>query len=427
MDSPASRDQRQHPEGFLTAFCKISAILALSLALALSYTSRLQAGQIVQTADSGKAVQAIDSTEESIYDKIWAVPKLYRDDNNPYVEEFDLIGRFQEDYFNVDSDKGRSSYWEVRRFRLGADAFFLDRHLELKAELDTNLHSYNTQAFFYNRMTNLYAAVSVCDAFNIRFGKFEPHFGYDREFSDTQQKFFERSFFDDQVIGSNDYIPAVEATGKFGHLGYRAAIYSTDVNKEFGNFHGGQAYQAEVNYDFSKALNADKALWSLAYLHADGKNVHTNVFTNYRDAATMYFDFEKQRFSMVTQVAAGHEVDDKGNMFHFQIMPGYKITDKLEMIVRYEYATASEPNGLSTLNREVKTVGVFTGDTYNRLLRRAGLLPLRAEAQIDGRRGIRARLGGEHRLRRQLQRLDQLGWLPPLLLVTPWSARDGGE
>jgi phosphate-selective porin OprO/OprP len=70
---------------------------------------------------------------------------------------------------------------------------------------------------------------------------------------------------------------------------------------------------------------------------------------------------------MVTQVAYGHEVDGKGDVVAFQIMPGYKITDKLEAILRYQYATASEANGISTLNRQQKTIGVFTGDTYNAL------------------------------------------------------------
>lgn len=339
---------------------------AALLALAVCAVAPGHAG----STDAGSAAglqQAAQTQDSSIYDKIWSVPKVYRNDDNPVIEEFDIIGRFQEDFFNVDSDKGSSRFWEIRRFRLGADAFFLDRHLEVKAEVDTNLHAYDTPSIFYNRITNLWARISVSDAFNIRFGKFEPHFGYDREFSDTLQKFFERGLFDDQLIGSNDYIPGIEATGKFGHLGYLAAIYSTNVDKEFGQFNGGQAYHAEINYDFSKALNTDKALWALDYLHADGKNKNTNVFANYRDAAATYFDLEKGRFSMVAQVAYGHQVDSKGDVGSFQIMPGYKITDKLEMILRYQYGTASEHNGISTLDRPQKTIGVFTGDTYNAL------------------------------------------------------------
>ena len=325
----------------------------------------LRAGAADAAATSGKTIEAPQSTDQSIYDKIWAVPKIYRNDENPIVEEFNFIGRFQEDYFNVDSNRGRDNFWEIRRFRLGADAFFAERHLELKAEVDTALHAYNTPSIFYNRMTNLWAKIYVNDAFNIRFGKFEPHFSYDREFSDTMQKFFERSFFDDQLLGTKDYITGVEATGKFGHLGYLAAMYSTNVDKEFGQFNGGQAYHAELNYDFSKALNTEKALWALDYLHADGKNEHTNVFTNYRDAAATYFDLEKGRFCMVAQLAYGHQIDDKGDVGALLLMPSFKITDKLEFIVRYQLGLASQNNGIQTLNRQQHTIGTFTGDNYN--------------------------------------------------------------
>ena len=39
------------------------------------------------------------------------------------------------------------------------------------------------------------------------------------------------------------------------------------------------------------------------YLHADGKNTNTNVFTNYDNAAATYFDYQKGRFGLVTQLA----------------------------------------------------------------------------------------------------------------------------
>src|SRR5581483_3693362 len=112
-------------------------------------------------------------------------------------------------------------------------------------------------------------------------------------------KTFERGVFDDQLVGSTDYIPGTEVSGKFGHVGYLAGIFSTNLDKEFGRFDGGQAYLAEVNYDFSKAWQAEKALWVLDYLHADGKNANTNVFTNYRHAFATYLDLDKGRFSMV--------------------------------------------------------------------------------------------------------------------------------
>jgi hypothetical protein len=310
-------------------------------------------------------IQTEPETADSIYYRIWSIPKVYQNPDNPIIEEFDVIGRFQFDYFNVKSDRGSTSFAEIRRFRLGEDAWFAKGHLEIMTEIDTALRSFNTASIFYNRFTNLYGKLWICDAFNVRFGKFEPHFGYDREFSDTQQKFFERSFYDDQIIGGTDYTPGVEVSGKFGHLGYMAMIYSTNTNKELGRFDGGQGYQAELSYDFSKPLHVTKALWALDYLHADGKSPTTNVFTHCRDAAATYFDFTNQRFSLVTQFGYDHQVDHLGDIFDFHIMPSYMLTDKLEVTFRYELGLASEKNGISSLNREQQTVGTFSGNNYN--------------------------------------------------------------
>ena len=333
----------------------------LASLLVLAVIGPLQAGN----ADS--IVQPAEPKEESIFDKIWSVPKLYRNDDNPVIEEFDLIGRFQQDYFNVDSDRGSTSFSEIRRFRLGVNASFLERHVEVEAEVDTALRAYDAPSVFYNRMTNLWARIKVSDAFSIRFGKFRTSFGYDREFSPNLAKTFEYGFFDDQLIGTNGYLTGAEATGKVGNLGYLATVFSTNVDKEFGRFDGGQAYHAEISYNFSKALQVKKASWVLDYLHAVFKNTYTlAVFTGISQRPSPPTStWEKGRFSMVPQFAFGQQVDGKGDVYSLQIMPGYKITEKLEFIARYQLGLASESDGIATLNRQQKTVGTFTGDTYN--------------------------------------------------------------
>ncbi|MDR3406276.1 MAG: porin [Chthoniobacter sp.] len=333
---------------------------AFAFLLTVVAAGSLQAG----SADAGRIEQA-EPTNESLFDKIWSIPKLYRDHHNPVIEEFDIIGRLHEDYFDVDSNRGSTSFLETRRFRLGVDAFFVDRHVEVETEVDTALRTYHSPSIFYNRISNLWVRIEANEAFGIRFGKFQPHFGYDRAFSNNYMKTFERGVFDDQLVGSTDYIPGTEVSGKFGNFEYLAAIFSTNLNKELGRFDGGQAYLAEINYDFAKAWRAEKALWVIDYLHADGKNANTNVFTNYRNAFATYLDLAKGRFSMVPQFAYGDQVAGKGDVFSFQIMPGCKITDKLEFLVRYQLAVASESNGIATLNRQQKTVGNFTGDAYN--------------------------------------------------------------
>ena len=137
-------------------------ILTLSIALT---TASAFAG----TAEVTKSAP----NEKSALDKLWDLPVLYKNDKNPIIEELDFTGRFQLDWFGIDSNKDKTfkqgdiDYTEIRRFRLGIDSWFLDRHLQLKATVDTSLASYHKQAVFYNRMTDLYLNWKVSDALQI--------------------------------------------------------------------------------------------------------------------------------------------------------------------------------------------------------------------------------------------------------------------
>ncbi|MDB6138848.1 MAG: Phosphate-selective porin [Verrucomicrobiaceae bacterium] len=334
-------------------------------ALCLIFSVAAQAG--TAPFSSGKNVDTTIAPEQpSLFDKIWAVPVLYKNNENPVIEEFDLTGRFQLDYFNIDSNKGDNDFTEIRRFRLGVDTYWADRFIQVKATVDTALRNFNADEVFYNRMTDLFIQFHFNDAFNLRVGKFEPHFGYDREFSDNTQKFFERSVFDDQVFNNtgNDYVTGAAVSGKIGNWGYQAAIFSDQVDKEFGQFNGGQSYLAEISYDFSKALQSDKALWVLDYMHMDN-NAKSNVFNTMQNAAATYFDYQKGKFGLVSQLGYGNGIDSKGDIYEFMIMPTYLITKQLEFVVRYQLGLASQDNGITTLNRQEKTIGKFTGDAYN--------------------------------------------------------------
>ncbi len=337
--------------------------IALLALVAAGSISQMQAG-----TTSGKApVEAVAPKQDSVFDKIWGLATLYKNDSNPIIEELDFTGRVQLDYFNVDSDKGKNEFFELRRFRLGLDSWFAERHFELKATVDTTLRSYHKDSIFYNRMTDLFANIHINDAVNIRVGKFEPHFGYDREFSDNQQKFFERSFYDDNVFNNtgNDYLSGISVLGKVGNWGYQVAAFSLQVDKEFGKFNGGEAYLAEISYDFKKSLSADKALWALDYLHTD-LNSHSNVFNTMKNAAATYFDYQKGRFCFVTQLGYGNGISSKGDIYSLMLMPSYYIIEnKLELVTRYQLGLADKSDGITTINRQESTVGKFTGDTMN--------------------------------------------------------------
>ena len=305
-------------------------------------------------------------TGDTAMDRAWSAATLYKDNGNPILEEFNLTGRVQLDYFNVDSDKGQNDFLEIRRLRYGVDTFWANRLIEVKASWDTNLRSYNSPQIYYNRMTDLYVNLHFSDAFNLRVGKFEPHFGYDRQFSDTQQVFLERSFFDDQVFNNtgNDYLAGVAVSGKVGKWGYQAAVFSDNVNQEFGYFNGGTSVLGEISYDFAADLHADKALWAFDYMHMNN-NADSNVFNTMENAVATYFDYHNGNCGLVTQLGYGDGNATKGNIFEFMIMPTYLITKQLELVTRYQLGLASQSNGITTLNRQEKTVGKFTGNTDN--------------------------------------------------------------
>jgi hypothetical protein len=334
--------------------------------LALGGLSLLQAGTVASTDISKVSDTAVAPKEQSIYDKIWGLATIYKNNDNPIIEEFDFTGRLQVDYFNVDSSHGNNDFFEIRRFRLGEDAFLFNRYIEIKADLDTALRNYNKDALFYNRMTNLWITYHASEAFNVRLGKVEPKFGYDREVSDTLQPFFERTFFDDNVFNKtgNDYQTAASVLGKVGNWGYQLSLISLDVDKEFGQFNGGRAYLAEISYDFKDAMSCDKALLVLDYMHMD-LNANSDVFNTMRNAAATYFDYKKGPIGLVTQVGYGNGISSKGDIWELMVMPTYDITEKLQMELRYAWGHGSQSNTIATINRQESTIGGFTGDQIN--------------------------------------------------------------
>lgn len=319
---------------------------------------------ISRSEDTGVFSQGF--TGDSVFDRIWSGATFYKDNENPFIEEFDFIGRVQFDYFNVDSNRGDNDYAEIRRLRLGEDSFFFNRYLETKAEVDTSLRSYGKDSVFYNRMTNLYLDVHADPAFNVRIGKQEPHFGYDREQSDNLQPFFERSFFDDNVFNKtgNDYQTAATVYGKVNDFGYLVSMISEDVDREFGEFRGGAAYLAELNYDFKKAICMDKALWAFDYMHTEN-NVRTDVFNTVENAMATYVDFKKGPYGGVAQVGYAEGIGSKGDFYQLMVMPTYDITSKLQAVFRYQYGHGSEPGSIGLINRQDATIGKYSGDVYN--------------------------------------------------------------
>ena len=55
-----------------------------------------------------------------ILDSIWLLPLIYQNEDNPYIQEFKIKGRYQWRNAEINSDQGDKKLHENRRARLGA-------------------------------------------------------------------------------------------------------------------------------------------------------------------------------------------------------------------------------------------------------------------------------------------------------------------
>lgn len=342
-----------HPR--TTRFLTVSAsALALASAGMAAVTSTASSGK----APSGKGPKEMAAPkEESIYDKIWGLTTLYKNDANPFIEELNLTGRFQGQYYAVDGDKESDSDWDWRRFRLGLKAKFLDKRLSFNGEM---FSEFNEGGEFYEGLKNFHLTYEFSEAFALTVGKQQPDFSYDYSMSDTKLMYFERN----NIIGQfkNEYGTGVSVAGKVDKLSYYVAGVSNSSDKEFGDFDGGFSVTATLGYDLKDVLHADKAQLRLEYMHSEHEEGDT-LFTNFDNGLATSLEYKTGEFGLISEVIAGF--GDKANNAALILTPSYDITKKFQVVVRYELGLSDEDNGYTTKSRYENKVDAGKGDVYN--------------------------------------------------------------
>ncbi|MEZ0387872.1 MAG: porin, partial [Verrucomicrobium sp.] len=165
---------------------KSQALLALAVT---SLTVAAQASEAVVSSGKGVVAPQKEEKEESIYDKIWSLATLYKNKDNPIIQEFKLRGRYQGQYHWVDSDQGNEDSWEDRRSRFGID-------VKLFNQFDLRVDAQSSDGFdpFYNGLVDAYIKWRPSKEFNLTLGRQKPQIGYyDFLQSTNYQPTFERS------------------------------------------------------------------------------------------------------------------------------------------------------------------------------------------------------------------------------------------
>lgn len=305
--------------------------------------------------------------ETATFDKIWNGFVLYKNDQNPLLEEFKLIGKYQGQYYWVDSDQGDVDAWEDRRFRFGFDAKMFEKTIELRATFQS------TDNFdpFYNGLEDAYIKWKPNKNFTLTAGHIKPLIGYFDwlQSSDLQQTFDSSQVFNQFRVNR---ILGLTAEGKAGDFSWQVGGYSNDSDKEFGKFGGEYSVGAGLGYDAKACFGWDRADFRLDWIHS-GHDKDDYLFTRYDDIISATFWAQQGPFQLVVEGFNGSGGEGRdGDVFGMFVQPMYDIIPKrLQLVGRYSFTTGDGPDSVIRQNRYEGEAPLLTGggrgDEYHAL------------------------------------------------------------
>jgi phosphate-selective porin OprO and OprP len=284
---------------------------------------------------------------------------LYKDKKNPILQEFWLLGRYHGHYHDTNGSKGEDAGWEDRRVRLGFQTRLFE-HLTLHAQ------SISGSDFepAYNGFTELWARWEFDEALNLTIGQQKHRFTHDRNISSRYMNYMERSMFTNMM--ALDYTPAVTLSGRVGKLEYYTGVFSNATEREmwdaFTDLNSGWSFLAAGTYDLGHLMGSDTSQFYGSLMHSE-TNANATNFTRFDDAVSGALILTKGSGSLVSEVTYGLG-DAKGNAVGLHIEPGYFLTDKLQVVGRYQLATSNDDKGLSSQRRYERAAKLPAGDFY---------------------------------------------------------------
>jgi phosphate-selective porin OprO/OprP len=304
-----------------------------------------------------------DEKAPSIYDRLWDLPTLYKNEEGSFLNEFRIIGRVHLDEYNLDSDLGHDQDWIVRRLRIGANAEFFHRHLIARVEVDFDPQN-DTPA--YRRLTDAYLAWKFCDALKLTVGKQSVKFTLDGSTSSNELLTIDRNNLSNNLWFPEEYMPGISLSGKIEEWVYNVGFYSGgSLSPEFGNFDAGNLGLVSVGYDFAKQLKVKKALLRGDYVYnqRDPESTFTRSLEN---VGSLVFILDVGRWGLSTDVSRATGYAGQGDLFGLNAMPWFNITDKLQIVGRYTYMTGDKANSIRFARYE-SFITSSRGDEYNEL------------------------------------------------------------
>jgi phosphate-selective porin OprO and OprP len=360
--------------------------LAILLAATIAGTT-VQAG----TPSTKNPVTTEPTAPKTLAEQLGSLGRLYHSESDDSIfQEIWLLGRYHGQYHWTEGSAGDDEGYESRRIRLGTQ-------MTLFKKLTLHAQAISGSDFepAYNGFTELWAQWQFCKKFGITVGQQKNRFTWDRNLSSRYISVLERAMLTN--LWGVDYTPAVTINGTIGNFNYYTGVFSnatgTDMWKAFTQLDSGWSYLFAGTWDLKDKLGTDHAWINASYLHSEANANATNM-DRFSDGVAAALILTEGPFGLTTEVTAGWGAEE-GDVFGLNVQPTFFLTDKIQLVGRYQIATSNGAEGLQAQKRYERNAGLGKGDLYQ-----AGFLGVHyliAAHRIKLITGIEyATIGGEH-------------------------------
>ncbi len=287
---------------------------------------------------------------------------VYRDGNSELLQELWLLGRYHSQYHWSEGSTGEDHGHESRRTRLGFQGRALKSmtvHAQMVSGSDINP--------FYNGFTELWMQWQFSPSLAVTLGQQKHRFTHDRNVSSRYLNYLERAALTNMF--NADYTPAVTLQGTINKFSYYTGLFSNSTGQNMGDafteLNSGYSLLAAGYYDLSDVMAFDSFFLYTSYLHSSFNDNATNLnrFTDGLSAALILTSGAR---SLVTEVTGGWS-DENGNATGLNLQPGIFLTEKLQLVGRYQGAISNRSDGLVPQRRYEQPSGLRSGERYQAL------------------------------------------------------------
>lgn len=292
---------------------------------------------------------------------------LYKNAENPWIQGINIGGRFQFQaaYLDGEDANGRDfndTYDDYRRVRIETKTEFLrffTANIKLNMvndgrsggnDLDWGYDSFDEAVFSFD-IKEAFGAGPL-DELTLNYGRFKFNMTEEIHMSSKEIYTVERSAIANKLYGANSRPTGFTLDAALGKWSGTVGIFSGEDDSEFiGGWNDGKAYYLSLAHE-----TTDEWRLGLDFVMNDEDGV--DDYLGYAWATAFNAIYVKDRFGAITTAVIGENngAGIRGGSFHsLMVMPYYWVVeDRLQAVFQYQYAGASEAEGMRTNSRYVR-------------------------------------------------------------------------